>query len=311
MGWNALQLRDHADELPVHRAEKRRDDRVVLLQRPLLRRLRRRSLALGRFIQADTMVPSPANPRDLNRYAYAANNPLSFIDPNGHQIRPPDTCGAICYTGTTGPYNVEYATPAAQPLTVGTTQSVNDFYWTTPTKLPGDAGVIMTYQTNFEVMPKVASVYAPCVQGPELQTVWRYESGQWTRSREVHFAVSVNAGIFSVGTDSYGGSTSPELGVGPVSWGGNELVAEGKILGSGVEAGVEYGDAGDFYVITTGEKFNTMGISGIQRTYIGREAILLDCEVYKNYDKAWDAFWARNRAQQSFTGYWYDWRRTE
>ena len=40
--------------------------------------------ALGRFIQADTIVPNPGNPQDLNRYAYVRNNPLKYIDPSGH-----------------------------------------------------------------------------------------------------------------------------------------------------------------------------------------------------------------------------------
>jgi len=40
--------------------------------------------ALGRFIQADTIVPSPANPQSLNRYAYVLNNPLRYTDPTGH-----------------------------------------------------------------------------------------------------------------------------------------------------------------------------------------------------------------------------------
>ncbi len=40
--------------------------------------------ALGRFIQADTLVPSPANPQSLNRYAYVLNSPLRYTDPTGH-----------------------------------------------------------------------------------------------------------------------------------------------------------------------------------------------------------------------------------
>jgi RHS repeat-associated protein len=40
--------------------------------------------ALGRFISADTLVPSPGDPQSLNRYAYTLNNPLKYIDPDGH-----------------------------------------------------------------------------------------------------------------------------------------------------------------------------------------------------------------------------------
>ncbi|MBN2392409.1 MAG: DUF11 domain-containing protein [Anaerolineae bacterium] len=40
--------------------------------------------ALGRFIQADTIVPNPANPQSLNRYSYVLNSPLRYTDPSGH-----------------------------------------------------------------------------------------------------------------------------------------------------------------------------------------------------------------------------------
>jgi RHS repeat-associated protein len=43
---------------------------------------------LGRFLSADTLVPSPGNPQALNRYAYAQNNPLKYTDPSGHFIAP-------------------------------------------------------------------------------------------------------------------------------------------------------------------------------------------------------------------------------
>jgi RHS repeat-associated protein len=38
----------------------------------------------GRFVSADTIVPSPGNPQVLNRYAYAYNNPIRYNDPSGH-----------------------------------------------------------------------------------------------------------------------------------------------------------------------------------------------------------------------------------
>lgn len=39
---------------------------------------------IGRFISADSIVPDPTNPQELNRYAYCLNNPLKNIDPSGH-----------------------------------------------------------------------------------------------------------------------------------------------------------------------------------------------------------------------------------
>ncbi len=40
--------------------------------------------ALGRFISADTIVPSATDSEALNRYSYARNNPIIFTDPSGH-----------------------------------------------------------------------------------------------------------------------------------------------------------------------------------------------------------------------------------
>jgi RHS repeat-associated protein len=39
---------------------------------------------VGRFAAADTIIPDPANPQDLNRYTYVGNNPANGIDPSGH-----------------------------------------------------------------------------------------------------------------------------------------------------------------------------------------------------------------------------------
>jgi RHS repeat-associated protein len=39
---------------------------------------------LGRFIQADPLVPAPGDPQALNRYSYVRNNPLKYVDPSGH-----------------------------------------------------------------------------------------------------------------------------------------------------------------------------------------------------------------------------------
>ncbi len=41
---------------------------------------------LGRFISPDPLVPEPGNPQSLNRYSYVANNPVTLVDPSGHQF---------------------------------------------------------------------------------------------------------------------------------------------------------------------------------------------------------------------------------
>ncbi len=42
--------------------------------------------ALGRFVQADTLIPQPGNPQAWDRYAYVENNPLRYTDPSGHEF---------------------------------------------------------------------------------------------------------------------------------------------------------------------------------------------------------------------------------
>jgi len=48
--------------------------------------------ALGRFIQADTVVPRPTDPQSLNRYSYVNNNPFRYADPTGHYVDEGNFC---------------------------------------------------------------------------------------------------------------------------------------------------------------------------------------------------------------------------
>lgn len=41
---------------------------------------------LGRFVQADSIIPEPGNPQSWDRYAYVNNNPVRYIDPSGHWV---------------------------------------------------------------------------------------------------------------------------------------------------------------------------------------------------------------------------------
>jgi hypothetical protein len=42
---------------------------------------------LARFLQADPLVQQPADGQSLNRYSYAANNPMSHTDPTGYSFK--------------------------------------------------------------------------------------------------------------------------------------------------------------------------------------------------------------------------------
>jgi RHS repeat-associated protein len=41
---------------------------------------------LGRFIQADTIVPEPGSAKSYDRYMYVNNNPVRYTDPSGHKL---------------------------------------------------------------------------------------------------------------------------------------------------------------------------------------------------------------------------------
>lgn len=41
---------------------------------------------LGRFVQADTLIPDVYNPQSVNPYSYVLNNPFRYTDPTGHEF---------------------------------------------------------------------------------------------------------------------------------------------------------------------------------------------------------------------------------
>ena len=58
--------------------------------------------ALGRMVQADTIVPGGV--QGLDRYAYVGNSPVNYVDPSGHtEIQQGDNSGSICTDPLTCP----------------------------------------------------------------------------------------------------------------------------------------------------------------------------------------------------------------
>lgn len=58
---------------------------------------------LGRFIQADTIVPGSYNPLGLDRYSYVHNNPVNFNDPTGHDVGCPGYDASHCKIKSNAP----------------------------------------------------------------------------------------------------------------------------------------------------------------------------------------------------------------
>jgi RHS repeat-associated protein len=55
---------------------------------------------LSRFLQPDTVIPSPSDSQAWDRFAYALNNPLSYSDPTGHlPTNPPNLAVQIARIG--------------------------------------------------------------------------------------------------------------------------------------------------------------------------------------------------------------------
>ena len=80
------------------------------------------SPVLGRFLSADTLVPSPGNPQSLNRYSYVLGNPLRYVDPTGHMqaCAAGDIGGGCGSAGTGTPPPTSVAVPVPTPSQVAT-----------------------------------------------------------------------------------------------------------------------------------------------------------------------------------------------
>jgi len=106
---------------------------------------------LGRFTQADTIVPNPMNPQSLNRYVYVLNNPMRYTDPTGHY----ECFDEGCSPGDPEGDDQEEEAPSSQ------TQAQNP----TPTPTPPPANDGGNQNPNQNEQPDPSSTPAPCEPG--------------------------------------------------------------------------------------------------------------------------------------------------
>ncbi len=100
---------------------------------------------LGRFAQADTIIPGAGSSQAWDRYAYANNNPLRYSDPNGHwpwdKIKETIST-AISIAAATVSYIKD------NPITISKNLSVN-IPVVTPLEL-GGASKVLTYSIDLK-----------------------------------------------------------------------------------------------------------------------------------------------------------------
>ena len=70
--------------------------------------------AVGRFLSVDPVRPAPGDGFNFNRYSYANNNPIRYVDPDGRDCKSASgatTC-QIMVTGSHIPKSISFATPS-------------------------------------------------------------------------------------------------------------------------------------------------------------------------------------------------------
>jgi RHS repeat-associated protein len=113
---------------------------------------------LGRFTQADTIVPEAGNPQDLNRFAYARNNPVRYIDPSGHVTGPPRADG-ICVPGSC---NAAFGSEQSEAMDVTPTATPTPTPTPSPTREPSQSpDIIYVGLATRELGPHYVAPYWP------------------------------------------------------------------------------------------------------------------------------------------------------
>jgi len=125
---------------------------------------------LGRFLSADTIVPNPFNPQDLNRFSYVRNNPLRYIDPTGHMV----ACGvmsAACDGNSTPPTPLPAPSPKPVPNPSPTPSP-------TPTPIPSPTPSPIPSPTPSPIPTTIPSPTPTQTPTPSLTSTNQYTGAQ-------------------------------------------------------------------------------------------------------------------------------------
>jgi RHS repeat-associated protein len=97
---------------------------------------------VGRFIQADTVVPDPKKTQSFDRFEYSFNNPIKYFDPSGHgACDDPTNTDPACYP-TIWIYNLTQEELESYEVAQETNYDC------------GDTSILMLYNIQFHKNPK-------------------------------------------------------------------------------------------------------------------------------------------------------------
>lgn len=104
------------------------------------------TFALGRFAQADTLIPEPGNPMAWDHFSYALNNPVRLSDPSGHKACEEGE-GGKCENGKSDPL----PNPPDEP-TINLQTLITQWIWNTfPSAVGGHIGITVQGGSGAEV----------------------------------------------------------------------------------------------------------------------------------------------------------------
>jgi hypothetical protein len=137
---------------------------------------------IGRFIQADTIVPEPGNPQALNRYAYVYNSPLKYADPSGH----------ISNKAIMDLFEVDNWNAVLAEFRSGGRLENRWGFLTMLSKLYG-SGEIITGSAH------MAHLYSKAGGQPLMTVSAARQNGQWLLQKHLNDGATQNVSVFEVG----------------------------------------------------------------------------------------------------------------